>query len=132
MKKGCSLIQHPFFSNSMKSANRFFDIFRKKLAEWEGRPHSPVGKLAVGKDGEGKGRKKRKETYQKSRKIKKSIEFVQSGIPWTVPRSGGKKNEKGGGGGASGQNGSWRVKRLVPSQFFKKNLKKRFALFEKF
>ena len=32
MKKGCSLIQHPFFSNSMKSANRFFEIFRKKLA----------------------------------------------------------------------------------------------------
>ena len=36
MKKGCSMIQHPFFSNSMKSANHFFDIFRKKLAEWEG------------------------------------------------------------------------------------------------
>ena len=32
MKKGCSSIQHPFFSNSMKSANRFFEIFRKKLA----------------------------------------------------------------------------------------------------
>ena len=80
----------------MKSANRFFDIFRKKLAEWEGRPHSPVGKLSVGKDGEGKGREKRKETYQKSRKIEKSIEFEQIGIPWTVPHSGWKKNEKGG------------------------------------
>ena len=91
MKKGCCSIQHPFFSNSMKSANRFFDIFRKKLAEWEGRPHSPVGKLAAGKDGEGKGRKKRKETYQKSRKIEKSIEFVQIGVPWTVPHSGGGK-----------------------------------------
>ena len=41
MKKGCSSIQHPFFSNSMKSANRFFEIFRKKLAVWEGRPPSP-------------------------------------------------------------------------------------------
>ena len=91
MKKGCSLIQHPFFSNSMKSANRFFDIFRKKLAEWEGRPHSPVGKLAVGKDGEGKGREKRKETYQNSRKMKKSNEFGQRRIPWTVPYSGEKK-----------------------------------------
>ena len=98
MKKGCCSIQHPFFSNSMKSANRFFDIFRKKLAEWEGRPHSPVGKLAVGKDGEGKGREKRKETYRKLRKMEKSNEFGQGGIPWTVPHSGGKKNEKGGGG----------------------------------
>ena len=97
-EEGCSSIQHPFFSKFSKSANRFFDIFRKKLAEWEGRPHSPVGKLAVGKDGEGKGREKRKETYQKSREIEKSIEFVQIGIPWTVPHSGGKKNEKGGGG----------------------------------
>ena len=92
------MIQNPFFSNSMKSANHFFDIFRKKLAEWEGCPHTPVGKLAVGKDREGKGREKRKETYQKLRKAEKSIESVQSGISWTVPHSGGKKNEKGGGG----------------------------------
>ena len=41
MKKGCSSIQHPFFSNSMKSANRFFEIFRKKMAVWEGLPPSP-------------------------------------------------------------------------------------------
>ena len=132
MKKGCSLIQHPFFSNSMKSANRFFDIFRKKLAEWEGRPHSPVGKLAVGKDGEGKGREKRKETYQKSRKMEKSNEFGQSGIPWTVSHSGEKKNEKGGGGGASGKKWLMKGKWLVPSQIFLKILKKQFALFEKF
>ena len=92
MKKGCSSIQHPFFSNSMKSANRFFDIFRKKswlsgkgvlTRLWESWP--------VGKDGEGKGREKRKETYQKSRKMKKSNEFGQSGNPWTVPHSGGEK-----------------------------------------
>ena len=59
-----------------------------------GRPHTPVGKLAVGKDGEGKGREKRRGTYQKSRKTEKSTEVGQSGIPWTVPHSGGKKNEK--------------------------------------
>ena len=88
------------------------------MAEWEGRPHSPVGKLAVGKDREGKGRKKRKETYQKSRKMEKSNEFGQSGIPWTVSHSGEKKNEKGGGGGASGKKWLMKGKRLVPSQIF--------------
>ena len=77
-----------------------------------------MGKLAVGKDREGKGREKRKETYQKSRKAEKSIASVQSGIPWTVPHSGGKKNEKGEGG--RGLRSKWLTegKRLVPSQFF--------------
>ena len=117
MNNGCSLIQHPFFSNSMKSANRFFDIFRKKLAEWEGRPHSPVGKLAVGKDGEGKGMEKRKQTYQKARKMEKSNGFGQGGNPWTVPHSGGKKNEKGGVGGASDQNGSVKENGWCPANF---------------
>ena len=77
-----------------------------------------MGKLAVGKDGEGKGREERKETYQKSRKMEKLNEFGQSGLHWAVPHSGGKKNEKGGGLGASGKKWLMKGKRLVPSQIF--------------
>ena len=65
MKKGCSSIQHPFFSKSMKSANRFFEIFRKKLAVWEGVPFALVGKLASRKGWGRKGETKKERTYQK-------------------------------------------------------------------
>ena len=43
-KELCFSIHHPFFSNSMKIANRFFEIFRKKLAVWEGVLPRPSGK----------------------------------------------------------------------------------------
>ena len=66
MKKGCSSIQHPFFSKSMKSANRFFEIFRKKVGCVGGASSfALVGKLASRKGWGRKGETKKERTYQK-------------------------------------------------------------------
>ena len=62
--------------------------------------------------------------------MEESIEFRQNGIPWTVPHSGAKKNEKGGGG--RGLRSKWLIegeKAGAQPIFFKKILKKTICAF---
>ena len=123
--------QHHFFSNFMKSANCFFQIFSKKLAEREGRASSVArGKTGTqGRTGKEKGENKGKRHTKNSRKWRNRLNLStmeSSGQCQTL--QGKKKWEGRKGRSLRSKNGSWS---WCPANFFWKILKKRFALFEK-
>ena len=66
MEKGCCSIHHPFFSKSMKIANRFFEIFQKKVGCVGGAStFALVGKLASRKGWGRKGETKKERDIPK-------------------------------------------------------------------